>query len=279
MDLLSAVLLGIIQGAAEFLPVSSSAHLALCHSLFGVVSPDDYPAFDVMLHAGTLLSVLFAYGKDIPAILKGYFTFPYKLIKHKFDLDSLGSSERLAAFTALATVPAVIAALCGMAELSDTLSLYPAAIGALLILNGVLLIIAGRCGEGKYTTSNVPYRHALAAGLFQALATVPGISRSGATVTGLRLSGAKREDAVKLSFLMSVPAVVGAVVLKTPELIRSAPDISDISVYLTGAVTALLVGLLCIKLIEFISKKSKFQYFSFYCFALGAYAVYRGLCG
>ena len=279
MTLGFAVLLGLIQALTEFLPVSSSAHLALCHSLFGIVSPDAYPAFDVMLHAGTLLAVLFAYRKEIPAIIKGYFTFPFKLIKHKFDLSSLELSERLAAFTVLATVPAVIAALCGMAELSDTLSLYPAAIGALLILNGVLLLIADRCGEGKYTVQSVLYRHALAAGVFQALATVPGISRSGATVTASRLCGVKREDAVKLSFLMSVPAIIGAVALKAPELISSSPDISDIAVYLTGSAVSLLVGLLCIKLIVFISGKSKFKYFSFYCFALGAYAIYRGLCG
>ncbi len=279
MDILSSLLLGIIQGAAEFLPISSSAHLALCHSLFGMVPPDGYPAFDVMLHAGTLFAVIFAYRKDMPAIIKGYFTFPYKLVKHGFRLESLDAGERAAVFTALATVPAVIAALLGAARLSDTLCLYPSAVGALLILNGVMLLVADGCGEGKYTVTTVGYRHALAAGLFQALSTVPGISRSGATVTASRLCGVKRYDAVKLSFLTSIPAITGAVALRTPDVIRSSPGLSDISVYLVGCGAALVTGLLCIKLLTFISDKTRFKYFSFYCFALGAYAVCRGQCG
>ena len=279
MDILSAVLLGIIQGASEFLPVSSSAHLALCHSFFGMVSPDFYPGFDVMLHLATLLAVFFAYRRDMPQIIKGYFTFPYKLVKNRFSLDSLDVNERTAAFSALATVPAVIAALLGASELSDSLSYRPAAVGALLIINGILLLISDFCKEGKYTIYTVGYRHALAAGLFQALATVPGISRSGATVTASRLSGVLREDAVRLSFMMSVPAVLGAVVLKTPDLVRCQPTFDMITVYLCGCAAALAVGLCCIKFIIFISNKPRFKYFSVYCFILGAYAVYRGLCG
>ena len=90
MDILSAVILGIIQGVTEFLPVSSSAHLALCHSFFGVISPDTYPGFDVMLHLGTLLAVCFAYKSDMPRLFKGYFTSPGKLIREKLPNSAFG---------------------------------------------------------------------------------------------------------------------------------------------------------------------------------------------
>lgn len=278
MDILSAVIFGIIQGLTEFLPVSSSAHLALCHSFFGIIPSDGYPGFDVFLHFGTLAAVVFAYRKDMPEIFKGFFTCPKKLFKNRFRLDSLETSERIAVFTVIATLPAVIAALLGADELSDTLALYPAAVGILLIINGIMLIIADGCKKQAVTVNNINYGHALGVGLFQALATVPGISRSGATVTGGMLCGIKREDAVKLSFIMSIPAILGACVLKTPALIASKPDISVIGVYASGCLAAAVSGMLAIKLLVIVSGKSKFKYFSFYCFAIGAYAIYRGLC-
>ncbi len=279
MDILSAVLFGIIQGAAEFLPVSSSAHLALCHSLLGLITPDCYPGFDVLLHLGTLAAVIIVYGKDLCGVAKGLFTAPKKLLKNRFRLDALENSERLAVFAVVATLPTVAAALLGMDDLSDTLALYPAAVGALLIINGVMLIIADLCKKQTVTAETVQYRHAAGMGLFQALATVPGISRSGATVTGGMLCGIKRQDAVKLSFIMSVPAILGACVLKAPELIRAQPDMQTLLVYGAGCAAAAVFGLLAIKLLVFVSGNSKFRYFSYYCFAIGAYAVFRGLNG
>lgn len=279
MDILSAVLFGIIQGAAEYLPVSSSAHLALCHSLLGLITPDCYPGFDVLLHLGTLAAVFIVYGKDLCGIAKGLFTAPKKLLKNRFRLDALENSERLAVFAVVATLPTVAAALLGMDDLSDTLALYPAAVGALLIINGVMLIIADLCKKQTVTAETVKYGHAAGMGLFQALATVPGISRSGATVTGGMLCGIKRQDAVKLSFIMSVPAILGACVLKAPELIRAQPDMQTLLVYGAGCAAAAVFGMFAIKLLVFVSGNSKFRYFSYYCFAIGAYAVFRGLNG
>ncbi len=279
MDILSAVILGIIQGAAEFLPISSSAHLALCHSLLGLISPDGYPGFDVLLHLGTLAAVFAVYKKDLHGVFKGLFSAPKKLIKGGFRLDALEYNERIAVFAVVATLPTVIAALCGMGKLSETLSLYPAAIGALLILNGVMLIIADLCKDQTVTSNTVKYRHALGMGLFQALATVPGISRSGATVTGGMLCGIKRADAVKLSFIMSVPAILGACVLKAPELISSRPDMQTLLVYGVGCIVSAAAGFLAIRLLVFVSGRSKLRYFSIYCFAVGAFAIYKGVAG
>lgn len=277
MDILSAVIFGIIQGLTEFLPVSSSAHLALCHSLLGLITPDGYPGFDVLLHLGTLFAVILIYRKDLYGIFKGLFTSPKKLLKNKFRTAVLEYNERLAVFSVTATLPTVIAALCGMDELSDTLALYPAAVGALLIINGIMLIIADFCKKQTVIAETVKYRHAVGMGLFQVLATVPGISRSGATVTGGMLCGIKREDAVKLSFIMSVPAIIGACILKAPELISAKPDTATLLVYAAGCAAAAVSGLIAIKLLVFVSGRSKFRYFSYYCFAVGAYAIYRGL--
>lgn len=275
MDILSAVILGIIQGAAEFLPVSSSAHLALCHAFFGVISPEEYPGFDVFLHLGTLISVCFAYRSDVPRLFKGYIKLPYKLIKARFRLENLDVSERTAAFTVFAVIPVVIAALCGADGLADTVAAYPALTGAALIINGFLLLLPDRT-NGKVTIPDVKYGHAFGAGLFQALAVIPGISRSGATVTGAALAGVKREDAVKLSFLCSIPAVIGACVLKLPGLLSVHFDIKTLSVYGVGALTAALCGFSAVKLIVFISGRRRFKYFSFYCFAVGLFSLIRG---
>ena len=113
MDILSAVIFGIIQGAAEFLPISSSAHLALCHSLLGLITPDGYPGFDVLLHLGTLAAVIAVYRKDLYGILKGLFTAPKKLFKNRFRLDTLEYNERLAVFSVTSTMPTVAAAAPG----------------------------------------------------------------------------------------------------------------------------------------------------------------------
>lgn len=279
MDILSAVLFGIIQGAAEFLPVSSSAHLALCHDLFGLLPPDAYPGFDVTLHIGTLIAVFIAYKNDMPSVCKGYFTSIPKLFKNRFSLDALNENERIAAFTVIVTVPAAVFALLGGADLSDQAAAYPGYIGALLIFNGVLLIITDLIKTEKYAVCDVRYKHAFVMGLFEAAAILPGISRSGATVTAGRLCGIKRYDAVKLSFISSVPAILGAAALKAPDMIRASLSFTSVSVYLTGGVTAAVTGLCAIKLIKFISDKKRFRYFSFYCFALGAYAIYRTMKG
>lgn len=279
MDILSAVLFGIIQGATEFLPVSSSAHLALCHSFFGLVPADAYPGFDVMLHLGTLIAVFIAYRADMPGVCKGCFTSVPKLFKNRFSLEKLDINERIAVFTVIVTVPAVIFTLLGGADISDNIALYPGYIGALLIFNGVLLILTDMIKTEKYTVSDVKYRHALTAGLFEAIAVLPGISRSGATVFAGRLCGIKKFDAVKLSFISSVPAILGAVVLKAPDVARASLSLNSAAVYTVGCLTAAAAGLCAIKLIKFISDRSKFRYFSFYCFALGAYAIYRTMKG
>ena len=279
MDIVSAVIFGIIQGATEFIPVSSSAHLALLHDFFGLIEQDAYPGFDVALHAGTLIAVLTAYRKDVPGLFAGLFTAPLKLLKNRSSPGILSRDEKTACFAVIATLPAVAAALAGAGKLSDVIALYPAAIGALLILNGLILLIPdGYAGRGTGADGIKPY-HALGVGLFQAAAVVPGLSRSGMTVTGGVLCGIELSEAVRLSFITSIPAVLGACVLKLPEAFASAPSPAGYAVYAAGFCASTAAGLLAIGLIRFISEKSRFRYFSIYCFAVGSYALYRGLHG
>ena len=279
MDILSALIFGIIQGATEFLPVSSSAHLALVHIFTGMIGPDGYPGFDVLLHLGTLFAVFAAYGKTLSGVFKGLFTAPYKLIKNKFRTSALDDGERMAVFTVIATLPVVISALCGADKLSDAVSGSPLTIGILLLINGALLIVADLHKQGRTAEYEITPKHGILVGLFQAAAVVPGISRSGATVTGGILCGIRRETAVKLSFVISVPAIIGACILKIPDLAAVPAGPGSAPVYITGCAAAAMTGSAAIKLLKYLSDRSKLRYFSFYCFALGAYTVFRSLRG
>ena len=271
MDILSAVILGIIQGATEFIPVSSSAHICLARAFFGLASPEDYPGLEVVLHAGTLFAVLFAYRRELPGLTRAVFSAPPKLVRR----SALNDSERTVFFIFIATLPIVAAALLGLGDAADRVSGSPFAVGCLLVLNGLLLLTAEKLGKGGKKIGDSGARHALGAGLFQAAAVFPGISRSGSMIAGGMLCGIEKEDAVRLSFLCSVPAVVGACVFKAPQILSLSPSLYMAAVFACGFASAALSGLLSIKLIKTVSGRSGPGYFSIYCFAAGAAVILK----
>ena len=272
MDILSAVIAGIIQGATEFLPVSSSGHLALFHAFFGHDDSYGQVAFDVFLHLGTLIAVCAIYRKDVLGLIKGCFTGVCKLVcgKARFGFTEY---ERLAFFVAFATLPLVLLALTGADGAVEAMSLHPVLIGAALITNGFVLLLAEKLGKGSLDLSAVRTRDALLIGLCQAAAVVPGLSRSGCTVAGGLARRFDRDLAVRFSFLISVPAIAGANVLKLPEVIGSGAFAGNTAVYICGFAAAAVSGFCAIKLFLLAVRKAKLCYFSFYCFALGAAAV------
>lgn len=276
MDILSAILLGIIQGAAEFLPVSSSGHLALFHSLFGLVSTDQYPAFDVLLHFGTLIAVFIAFWSDIKKLVVAFFTLIGKLFHGKFRLRDYSEYERFVVFVIIATLPLVVLALLGADDWVEKISAYPIIVGAILIFNGIVLLISDRVGSGTVTSDNAKPHHALIVGLCQCCAILPGLSRSGSTITGGLFCGFTREYAVKFSFILSIPAILGANILKVGDVVHAGVSGSEWLVYGVGVLTAAVFGLLAIKLLVYISKKSNFSYFAYYCFAVGLFAIIYG---
>ena len=272
MDILSAVIAGIIQGATEFLPVSSSGHLALFHAFFGQNDFYDQVAFDVFLHLGTLIAVCAVYRKDVIGLIKGCFTGVYKLISGKYRCGYT-EYERLAFFVAFATLPLVLLALTGADGAVDVVSLHPVIVGAALITNGFVLLLTEKSGAGGRGLSEMRPRHALMIGLCQAAAIIPGLSRSGCTVCGGSVQRFDRDSAVKFSFLISVPAIAGANVLKLPDVIGSGEFTGNTAVYICGFAAAAISGFCAVKLFLLAVRKAKLRCFSFYCFALGAAAV------
>ena len=271
MLLLKAILLGIIQGLCEFLPVSSSGHLALANSLFAMPAEVDDLALNVLLHLGTLAAVFLVFRKDIWYLIKSFFTLVKKLFGGKFRLADCSFGERFVILLFIAVLPLIPAAfLSGSIEV---LMGYPFIIGIILIVNAAMLYFSEKIGKGDKNLENVKPTNALIVGLFQVVAILPGLSRSGSTITGGLIQGFDRALAVKFSFILSIPAILGAAVFEMPGFFASIPNTETMLCYLAGAVAAMLVGIGAIKLITWISQHSTFRIFSYYCFVVGVLAI------
>ncbi|MBQ8743145.1 MAG: undecaprenyl-diphosphate phosphatase [Clostridia bacterium] len=271
MTIFEAVFYGIIQGIAEFLPISSSGHLAIAQNLSGFGSGMDIVAFNVLLHVGTLLAVVIVYFKDVIELIKAFFTLLKKVFKGNFKMSSYSTHERLIIFLVIATLPIVLTALVD--DKIDALSSYLSIVGALLIFNGLVLMISDKISRGNRTLDEMKPKHALLIGVCQMFAVLPGISRSGSTITGGLFSGLDRTQAVRFSFLLSLPAILGASVLKLPDFFADVPDGKTLGIYIVGMIASTIVGICAIKILGYISKKSNFRIFSYYCFAVGALTV------
>ena len=180
MTLIEAVICGIVQGAAEFLPISSSGHLSLLHSLFGIADPEACLTFDIMLHLATLAAVVCVYSKDVFSLIGAFFTMLGKLFSGR--ARELSGTERFALYIIFATVPLAFAFFIKDGALG--VAANPRAIGILLIINGLVLLLGDRLGRGKRRAEELGAGRAFAVGAFQLAAVVPGLSRSGMTITG-----------------------------------------------------------------------------------------------
>ncbi len=275
MNIFMAIFYGIIQGITEFLPVSSSAHLAIAQNIFNMENIESsHFTFDILLHLGTLVAVFIVYYKDIFELVPAFFTMLGKVFKGKFKLSEYTETERFVIFVIIATLPLVAAVF--IKDYVEILGNYTKIIGGILLLNGVVLFISDKLEKGTVTLENKKPRHALFVGLCQMCAIVPGLSRSGSTITGGLLMGFKREHAVKFSFILSIPAIIGANVLSVADVFENPIPSSYILPYIAGAVAAAVVGIIAMKLLIYISKKSNFRMFSYYCWAVGILAIIFG---
>lgn len=275
MNIFLAILYGIIQGIAEFLPISSSAHLAIAQNMFGMENLEaSYFTFDILLHFGTLVAVFIVYYKDIFALVPAVFTMLGKVFKGKFKLSEYTETERFVIFVIIATLPLFVGVL--FKDYVEALSGYTKIIGGILLFNGIVLFISDKLEKGTIALDNAKPRHALFIGLCQMCALVPGLSRSGSTITGGLFMGFKRELAVKFSFIMSIPAILGANILSLADIAENPIAKTDIIPYIAGTVAAAIVGVLAMKLLIYISKKSNFRMFSYYCWVVGILAIIFG---
>lgn len=271
MNILIAVFYGIIQGVTEFLPVSSSGHLCLAQSFFGIENVESYLTFDILLHLATLVAVFIVYRKDIFALVPAFFTMLGKVFKGNFKLKDYNLAERFVIMVIIGTLPLVAAVFFN--DKVELISSYPKVIGGILIFNGLVLFLSDRFSKGNKTVEDTKAHNALIVGLCQMCAIVPGLSRSGSTITGGLLQGYDREYAVKFSFILSIPAIIGANIMSVPDIANDIVGKADLLPYAAGMLAAFISGILAMKFLIYISKKTNFRYFSYYCFAVGIIAL------
>lgn len=263
MTLLQSIILGIIQGASEFLPISSSGHLVLAPYVFGWdIPPQEAFIFDVLVQVATLTAVIIYFWKDLLQILKSMI----RGIVNRKPLSDFYS--RLGWYLILATIPAGLSAIFFKDMFEKSFS-SPKAAAFFLLFTSIFLLIAEFFGSRVRSLNTVSWFDSLWIGFFQIFALFPGISRSGSTISGGMLRGFNRESSARFSFLMSVPVMSAAGVLAISDLL-SAPDLLvKLPIYFAGFFTAALVGYLAIRwFISYLSKKSLYL-FAAYCGSLG----------
>ena len=289
MFALYCLLLGVLQGAAEFLPISSSGHLALFEAFFPNAPelPGGATAFGVLLHLGTLAAVFIAYRRDLLPLPAALLSLIRRLFSKKRRKAELSKEERTCLLLLIGTLPLVVLKLSDLllekalgfsavGALEIRVASQPIIVGAILIFNAALLFYTDRLRGKRSDARALTYKSALFIGVFQMFALLPGLSRSGATVAGGQFKGLGREEALRFSFLLSVPAVLGAAASELPSLSGASLPGGVLPLYAAAALVSFAVGLLCLRLLRKLAKSASFLPFSVYCWALGALAIIAG---
>jgi len=267
-----SVFLGFVQGVAEFLPVSSSGHLAIFQNFLKVETEGPGNMFfDVLLHLGTLVAVVIVYHRDIWGMISQLFCAIGEGLRLRPKNPNPPPTRRLLLLLVIATIPLlfIVPFQDKIAFLSDS-TLF---VGCALLVTGALLFISDRVKKGAKNSKTAKILDVIIVGIGQCFATLPGISRSGTTITVGIFRGFDREFAVKLSFLMSIPAVLGAAVLSAVDVVREGINTELLGVYAVGFVASIVFGYISIKLVDLIVKKGKFGGFSYYCWAVGILTI------
>lgn len=253
-EIIDAIILGIVQGITEFLPVSSSGHLELAKVFVGYEGDgEESLMMTIVLHAATAISTLIVFKKDVIEILKGLFSTEMNDEKH-FSLKVI-----------LSMIPAGLIGIFFLDKVEYLFDRNVLLVGAALIVTGFFLFIADK---SKETKKNVSYLNSFIIGLAQAVAIIPGISRSGATISTSVLLGIDKENSARFSFLMVVPLILGKMakdILDGEFAISSGESL----IYLGGFFAALVTGIVACKLMISIVKNSQLKYFAYYCFVVG----------
>ncbi len=271
MNFLEGAILGIVQGLTEFLPVSSSGHLAILEYFFKVEA-DKVLFFTVLMHLGTLLSVFVVYRKDIWELILELIETIKDLVKGRGLRLNERPVRRMGVMIIVATIPTGI---IGILFNDYFESLYSSliGIGIGLIITGLLLFIAERIGRGSRGMDSINCRNAIFIGILQGIAICPGISRSGSTLVGGLFTNLDREFAVKFAFLISIPSILGSAVLELPKAIKAGVEPSLWGPMLVGFILSALFGLMAIKLMIKIVTKQRLIYFSYYVWALAVIII------
>jgi undecaprenyl-diphosphatase len=257
MGIIEAVILGIVQGLTEFLPVSSSGHLEIAKELLSVAEQEQNLLMTIVLHAATALSTIIIFRKDITIIIAGLFQF-------KWNEEAQFSVKII-----LSMIPAAIVGLFFEDEIESLFGGQIVLVGSMLLLTGLLLFLADKA---KKTDKKVSILNSILIGIAQAIAILPGISRSGATICTSVLLGVDREKAARFSFLMVVPLILGKMAkdMLSGDL---AAESTNILPLIFGFIAAFITGLVACKWMIRLVKKSQLKYFAYYCFAVGIISI------
>ena len=274
LSLLEAIFMGFVQGVAEFLPISSSGHLTLLQHFFKMEEVDNL--FNILLHFATLIAVCVVYRKDIAEMIVEFFKGVGSLFGGHGSRESRPpEARRLVMMVIVGTLPLFV--VLPLEELVEGVGNYPAAVSVMLLVTGCILFFSDRVGDGRKTARTATVKDALLVGIAQGVATIPGISRSGSTISAGLLLGFNREFAVRYSFLLSLPAVLGATLLKVVRAFGDQGiDTSLLPKYIAGMVVAGVVGYFSIQLVRLLANKGKFGNFAYYCWIVGIVSLIAG---
>ena len=276
MTYLLSILMGIIQGVAEFLPISSSGHLALFQTFFGMENVEEkYMFFTVLLHFGTFISVCVVYWRDILDMIREFFLGIAALAGKKDTGVTPPPARRMVMLIIIATLPLFVMVL--LQDAVNKLFSNSIMVSCALMATGFILFFSDRLAKGHKTVRNATLVDALIVGCGQALAVIPGLSRSGTTISVGMLRGFDRSFAVRFSFLMSLPAILGANILEIKDAVDAGINMEELPMYIVGVVVAAVVGYFAIRLVKSLSDKGKFGKFAYYCWAMGLGSLIAGI--
>lgn len=285
MSILQSVFLGLVQGITEFLPVSSSGHLAILRNLLGIKA-DGGLLFDVLLHVGTLAAIICVFRRDISRMLaesvlmcRDIFYNLRMYVHNRREQDARryrkivhNNYRKFVVQVLVSTIPTAIIGYTAR-DLVGIASQTLIAPGVCLILTAGLLLVADVTETGRRIPKDVSYTNVFMIGVAQGLSTLPGLSRSGTTISACLMSGFDKRFAVRYSFIMSIPAIAGAAFLEIGEAAASHVSWPQVLIYLAGAVVSGIVGYFSIKKMLVVVRKKKFKGFAVYCLILGIIAI------
>ena len=276
MSVLTAIFLGLVQGLTEFLPVSSSGHLAVLQNIFHMQTAEEgHMFFDVLLHLGTVAAVIVAYWKDIAYIVRDSIAFVHESRYVPPEQRTQHPGARLLLMLFFGTLPLFV--IYPFHDSLEQLYYNTRFIAIAFILTGFILFISDKMPQGRKNARSMTAIDALIIGAAQAIATIPGISRSGSTITAGLATGQSRSHAMKYSLLMSVPAVLGANLLSLIKALKNGVDWSYMPAYLVGTLVAMVVGYFSIILLQRLLHSGKFGKFSYYMWGVGLIALIASL--
>lgn len=270
MNIIESIVLGIVQGLTEFLPISSSAHLLIFPKIMGWEEPPF--VFDTSLHLGTLISLLVYFRSDIINLLTSFF----RGIKEKsFENNKDG---KLALYILLGTIPA---GLCGLLfeKIIEQKLHDPKVIVFTLFFLGILLLISDSIGKKTRDFDNLNFKDVILIGIAQAMALIPGTSRSGITMTSALFLNLNRETSARISFLLGIPITAAAALYKLKDLFEMNLDINTISYFSFGVISSAITGFICIKYLLKFLKTNSFMVFGIYRIALSSFLLFLVLKG